>query len=258
MAFQYEDRGTVNLVNGDTIVTGNGTNWVVNYSGLQLSLGGLNFTVRSIDSRNQLTLTQPYAGPTASNVAYELLPLQAEVYELAEEVMEIVDKIGPLLDAKVGPQGPVGPSGPQGPAGKNGDAGFGAIVNFSEYKPMPAGSPGVFVLVPVVQGEPGVTLSQQAQVVLPANRPDMGIGLYLRATTSGNTIAILGLTNAPEPQPEVPVEDIDLTGSGVIVRRQNIRHNSRRKLAECGPRLGVDVMRRACGVASVDIRWSVV
>ena len=42
------------------------------------------------------------------------------------------------------------------------------------------------------------------------------------------------------------------------VRRQYIRHNSRRKLAECGPRLGVDVMRRACGVASVDIRWSVV
>ena len=28
-----------------------------------------------------------------------------------------------------------------------------------------------------------------------------------------------------------------------IVRRQNIWHNSRRKLAECGPRLGVDVMR---------------
>ena len=41
------------------------------------------------------------------------------------------------------------------------------------------------------------------------------------------------------------------------VRRQNIRHNSRRKIAECGPRLGVDVTRRACGVASADIRWSV-
>ena len=42
------------------------------------------------------------------------------------------------------------------------------------------------------------------------------------------------------------------------VRRQNIRHNSRRKLAECGPRLGVDVKRRACGAASADVRWSVV
>jgi len=40
------------------------------------------------------------------------------------------------------------------------------------------------------------------------------------------------------------------------VRRQNIWHNSRRRLAECGPRLGIDVRRRACGAASADIRWS--
>ncbi|MFN5086738.1 MAG: hypothetical protein ACK44O_12985 [Novosphingobium sp.] len=42
------------------------------------------------------------------------------------------------------------------------------------------------------------------------------------------------------------------------VRRQNIWHNSRRRLAECRPRLGFDVKRRACGVASADARWSVV
>ncbi len=36
------------------------------------------------------------------------------------------------------------------------------------------------------------------------------------------------------------------------VRRQNIWRRSQRKLAECGPRLGVDVRRRACGVASAD------
>ena len=43
----------------------------------------------------------------------------------------------------------------------------------------------------------------------------------------------------------------------VTVRRQNIWRSARRKLAECGPRLEVDVRRRACGVASADIRWSV-
>lgn len=50
-----------------------------------------------------------------------------------------------------------------------------------------------------------------------------------------------------------------LFGAGLlmIVRRQNILHNSRRKLAECSPRLSVDVMRRACGVASGDVRWFV-
>ncbi|WP_197423798.1 hypothetical protein [Novosphingobium sp. CCH12-A3] len=42
------------------------------------------------------------------------------------------------------------------------------------------------------------------------------------------------------------------------VRRQNIRHRSRLRLAEGGPRLGLGFMRRACGVASADVRWSVV
>lgn len=42
------------------------------------------------------------------------------------------------------------------------------------------------------------------------------------------------------------------------VRRQNIWLRSRRRIAECGPRLVVDVRRQACGVASADIRWSVV
>ena len=49
-----------------------------------------------------------------------------------------------------------------------------------------------------------------------------------------------------------------LAGSGAEegVRRQNIRHRSRRKLAEGGPRLGLGFRRRACGVASADARWS--
>ena len=40
------------------------------------------------------------------------------------------------------------------------------------------------------------------------------------------------------------------------VRRQIIWRKVRLRLAECGPRLGVDVRRRACGVASADVRWS--
>ena len=41
------------------------------------------------------------------------------------------------------------------------------------------------------------------------------------------------------------------------VRRQNIWHSIWAGLVEHRPRLGVDVKRRACGVASVDVRWSV-
>ena len=43
----------------------------------------------------------------------------------------------------------------------------------------------------------------------------------------------------------------------VLVRRQNIWHRSRRKLAECGPRLLLGFRRRAYGVASADVQWSV-
>jgi NAD(P)-dependent dehydrogenase (short-subunit alcohol dehydrogenase family) len=50
--------------------------------------------------------------------------------------------------------------------------------------------------------------------------------------------------------------DILVANAGALVRRQNIWRNLQRKLAECGPRLGVDVRRRACGVASADARWS--
>ena len=50
----------------------------------------------------------------------------------------------------------------------------------------------------------------------------------------------------------------ELTHKLSAVRRQNIWLNWRRKLAECGLRLRVDIMRRSCGVASADARWSVV
>ncbi|WP_210188701.1 hypothetical protein, partial [Bosea sp. TND4EK4] len=50
-----------------------------------------------------------------------------------------------------------------------------------------------------------------------------------------------------EEEESIPLLIDMLVGELDNVRRQNIRHNSRRRLAECGPRLGVDVRRRACG-----------
>lgn len=51
-------------------------------------------------------------------------------------------------------------------------------------------------------------------------------------------------------------EGIDLLEGGAGVRRRNIWHRWDRGLAESGPRLGLDVRRRACGEASGDVRWS--
>lgn len=59
-----------------------------------------------------------------------------------------------------------------------------------------------------------------------------------------------------EPAVLTNFTDVDQTCDPV--RRQNIWRISRRRLAESGLRLGVDVRRRACGVASADIRWFVV
>ena len=53
------------------------------------------------------------------------------------------------------------------------------------------------------------------------------------------------------------VHNILTTTLWQYVRRQNIWHRSRRKLAECGPRLLLGFRRRAYGVASADVQWSV-
>lgn len=44
----------------------------------------------------------------------------------------------------------------------------------------------------------------------------------------------------------------------VVVRRQNIWLRLQLRLAESRPRLGFDIMRRACGAASAAVGWSVV
>ncbi|MBN9506990.1 MAG: hypothetical protein J0I69_13285 [Altererythrobacter sp.] len=96
-------------------------------------------------------------------------------------------------------------------------------------------------------------------------------GFWLRRTTWGSTCARVvdvGEIKGPAPyfgNPKVYADIHDLRTGELkeararipAVRRQNIRHNSRRRLAECGPRQGVDVRRRTCGAASADVRWSV-
>ncbi|MCK9540772.1 MAG: biotin/lipoyl-binding protein, partial [Novosphingobium sp.] len=94
----------------------------------------------------------------------------------------------------------------------------------------------------------------QAQVALLRHRIGQGV---LRAPTDGVVRSRL-LEPGDMASPANPVLNIALVQPKWVrvVRRQNIWHNSRRKLAECGPRPGVDIMRRSCGAASADVRWS--
>ena len=73
---------------------------------------------------------------------------------------------------------------------------------------------------------------------------------------SGMLAGTVGLGHEGDPKP--PVLLVHGTADPVvpIVRRQNIWHNSWRRSAECGPRLGLMFRRRACSVASADVRVS--
>ena len=212
----FEQTGTVTVTNGSRTVTGNGSAWLAGYDGTALNIAGAVYPVASIDSPNSLTLIEPYPGATASQLSYTLLPLKNENYDLSKKVQKIIDIAGELVDATVGPQGPKGEQGPEGPAGKSGDSGFGSIVNFTQFTPQPAGGAGVYMIVPVAEGDPGVGLTQSAQVFLPiAKMKEAGIGMWIKSTTSGYALT-LGLTNAPAPQPDVPKENLNLTGAGEV------------------------------------------
>lgn len=212
----FEQTGTVTVTNGSRTVTGSGSAWLAGYDGTALNIAGAVYPVASIDSPNSLTLIEPYPGATASQLSYTLLPLKNENYDLSKKVQKIIDIAGDLVDATVGPQGPKGEQGPEGPAGKSGDSGFGSIVNFTQFTPQPAGGAGVYMIVPVAEGDPGVALTQSAQVYLPiAKMKEAGIGMWIKSTTSGYALT-LGLTNAPAPQPDVPTENLDLAGTGDV------------------------------------------
>jgi hypothetical protein len=95
------------------------------------------------------------------------------------------------------------------------DSGLGAIVNLTDFRAQPAGGSGIFLIVPVSEGDPTVSLSQSAQVVLPLDKPAAGVGLWIKSTVSGYAIT-LGLTNAPLPPPNTPDIPLDLSGSGTV------------------------------------------
>ena len=54
----------------------------------------------------------------------------------------------------------------------------------------------------------------------------------------------------------IHVQDFEVEAA-LAVRRRNIWRKERGVITESGPRLGLAFRRRACGVASADVRWSV-
>ncbi|QHD67398.1 hypothetical protein GS397_10275 [Sphingobium yanoikuyae] len=214
MEFSYEQGGSISVTHGSKTVAGAGTSWATGYAGVLLNIAGLNYPVASIDGAMAMTLVDPYPGETATDLPYALIPVQPENYQLSRQVNNVLDLVQPLVDASTGPAGPPGPAGPVGPTGPEG-VGHLEIVNLSEAAGQLAGQTGVYVMVPVVTNDPGVELTQQASVTIPFANSNARVALYATTSLTGLSL-ILGATNAPAPQPEVPTEPIDLSGSGTI------------------------------------------
>lgn len=95
-------QGTINLANGDSTVTGNGTKWAVNLrvgDGLQAPDGKL-YEVTNIASDTTLSIFPSYSGTTAENKNYWIVPIQGYIKLLADRAARAIDEIdGVLVDA---------------------------------------------------------------------------------------------------------------------------------------------------------------
>ena len=93
-----ESTGTITVTNGSASVTGSGTLFATNFVSANdiLVVDGAMYVVKSVTSDTALTLTQSYAGETASGKSYDIVHLTGEdiVNLLARKVTELVEKYG--------------------------------------------------------------------------------------------------------------------------------------------------------------------
>lgn len=67
--------GAVSVTNGSPVVTGNGTNWEANLAGMTLRIAGeqTSYTISQVDSPTQLKLKRDYFGSTGTGKAYTIV-----------------------------------------------------------------------------------------------------------------------------------------------------------------------------------------
>ena len=84
--------GTVSVENGETEVVGTGTSWITNASTGMGFMGpdGQLYEIAAVSSASTLTLATPYAGASAPDATYSLLPTQDYVRQLASQAAELV------------------------------------------------------------------------------------------------------------------------------------------------------------------------
>lgn len=91
--------GTVAVTNGSTTVTGVGTDWIAGVGIGESFYGpdGKLYEIASIVSATSLTLGAVYLGATASGQAYQIIPNQSYIRDLAAQAAALVNNYGAAM-----------------------------------------------------------------------------------------------------------------------------------------------------------------
>lgn len=230
MEYEYDTTGTVAVTNGSMQVTGNGTNWLTNYPGLTLNISGLDYPVKSVDSRSTLTLLHPYPGASASDLTYTFVPVYPNNMTATKAVTSALESFNAILElgALEGGESAYelavenGYTGTEQEwlaslKGQDGTVSIPAIIDYHRITGLPVGGSGIFLLTQLMNGAAPLNLTQSGELIIPPNSTTAGMGVWATPRPDGSIFVKYGLTNAPTPPPPGSDEDLDLSGSGAIV-----------------------------------------
>ena len=84
--------GTATFTNGNTSVTGSGTDWIANakYGEGIIGPDGKTYEISSITSSTSLTIGTPYLGATAPGASYSILPSQSYLRDLVAQAAALI------------------------------------------------------------------------------------------------------------------------------------------------------------------------
>jgi hypothetical protein len=238
MAFDFDTQGTVSVTNGSTEVTGAGTNWVATYPGLELNIDGLNYPVKSVNGRFSMTLVHPFPGETATDKTYTIVPVHPNPNTVTQSVTSLISTVNELIEnggvgkgksayelaVEQGFQGTLEEylDSLKGRDGVDGSAvlDMASLQDLSKVVGVPVGSSAMVLQVPITTSNTSINWTQSKTMLIPKDATGMGTGIQI--TAQANSYAVtMGFTNAPEPQPEVPTEPIDLSGEFSIYAPYN-------------------------------------
>lgn len=85
--------GQIAVTNGSRVVVGVGTNFTRSVEVGEALLGpdGQHYEITSVPSATELRIGKNYAGPTAANQSYTIVPVQGYVRELAHKAADLID-----------------------------------------------------------------------------------------------------------------------------------------------------------------------